>query len=535
MNKIATYLNEHLLGEVSSAASLRKKYSTDSGILSITPEIVAFPRVTNDIRKIARFSWQLAEKGHIVGITARGLGNNTTSSAIGKGIIIDTSKYTNLILQIVPKEKIVHIEAGVRLDTLYQVVKWHGLEIDGLSNCGLVQPGTVGSAIATGEVGYGGSLASAVERLEVVLANGDVIETSRISRRDVNKKLGQQTFEGELYRKLAGLIEDNEELINQMSADETYDLTGYGNITKVRGRDGSFDLTPLFIGSQGTLGIISEVVLRTGFYFEESVMGAVTASSMQLARDIADRASELNPSELVIIDGELLRRAATQGVSFHALGDVSEVGAVMYFCFNDSSARAQNHKLKKLKKVLNKINVGIVDSTEYPEEDFLAIGALGSSLSLVSSTTDSASLPILNGASVPTSRREEFEQAVEALSAQHHVDLPHILDVIHGTYKFFPQISIDSVGNKQKIFKLMADFAVTVDKFGGAVASGSGEGRILANAAWANLTDEQAALYEQIRAIFDPFKTLNPGVKQKNEMRSLVAALRAGYDSSNML
>ena len=92
MNKIAVYLSQHLSGEVSSAQSLRKLYATDGGILSIAPEIVAFPRVTNDIRKVARFTWQLAEKGHTVGVTVRGYGGDVTGAAIGKGIVVEAGR-----------------------------------------------------------------------------------------------------------------------------------------------------------------------------------------------------------------------------------------------------------------------------------------------------------------------------------------------------------------------------------------------------------------------------------------------------------
>ena len=79
MSKVAQYLNEHLVGEASSTAAVREYYATDGGVLAIKPEIVAYPRLTNDIRKIARFTWQLAEKGHVLGITVRGQGRNAAS------------------------------------------------------------------------------------------------------------------------------------------------------------------------------------------------------------------------------------------------------------------------------------------------------------------------------------------------------------------------------------------------------------------------------------------------------------------------
>lgn len=225
MNKIATYLNEHLLGEVSSSKSVRKKYATDGSVLTLAPEIVAFPRITNDVRKIARFTWQLAEKGHIVGMTARGYGGDVTGAAIGKGIIIDTSVRLNKIIQVAPKDKLVHVQAGASLDTVNEVLRWQGLTLPGALNRDL-RSLTVGGVIAGATYGVNGSISDSIERLEVVLANGDVIETGRVNRREVNKKLGLQTFEGEIYRKLEGLLEDNAELIEEIAKDEVRDTTG---------------------------------------------------------------------------------------------------------------------------------------------------------------------------------------------------------------------------------------------------------------------------------------------------------------------
>ncbi len=75
MNKIAHYLNTHMLGEVIVAPEVLAAYTTDASILHFTPDMVAYPRATSDIRKIARFSWQLADKGHTLPLTMRGAGD----------------------------------------------------------------------------------------------------------------------------------------------------------------------------------------------------------------------------------------------------------------------------------------------------------------------------------------------------------------------------------------------------------------------------------------------------------------------------
>lgn len=533
MNKIAVYLNQHLLGEVTSAKSLRKLYATDGSILSIDPEIVAFPRVTNDIRKVARFTWQLAEKGHTLGVTVRGFGGDVTGAAIGKGIIVDTSKQLNSIIEVATKDKLVHVQPGAALSQVEEALRWQGLTVPGAFHRGMHRI-SVGGAIANDSMGVGGNISDSIKRLEVVLANGDVIETGRMSRRDINKKLGLQTFEGEIYRKLEGLLEDNEELIKKIAADTIRDNTGYKRIAEVKDKDGSFDLTPLFIGSQGTLGIISEAVLKADFLALNEIHAVVTTDSAQTARDLSERLVELQPAELTVIDGALLRRAAENGSQFPLLGSVEQLGAVVYIRFNDFKEHSQQKKLKKLRKMLAKTNMGVIDSTEREIEDFRAITVIGQILQL-GGTDTSVSIPLIDGASVPSNRCEEFETALKELGDKHHIELPTEFNVLTCTYTLYPILKLDSVGDKQKIFKLLTDYAALIDRTGGAFTADGAEGRVKAPAAWSILEDDHARLYEQVRQIFDPFGTLNPGVKQKIELRSLVAALRSSYDASSML
>jgi FAD/FMN-containing dehydrogenase len=531
MNKIAVYLNEHLLGEVTSSKAMRRRYSRDGSVLTITPEIIAFPRITNDIRKVARFSWQLAEKGHPLGLTIRGMGSDTTGAAIGKGMVLSTSAHLNKILTVLTKDRLIQVQPGVTFEALNNALKWQGLALPNSPKN--ERFGTIGGAIATNAIGDKGEVASAIEKLEIVLANGDLIETGRIGKHDLNKKLGLQTFEGEIYRKIEGLLEDNDELVKQLAADLTRDNIGYKSLAFVKEKDGSFDLTPLFVGSQGTLGIISEIVLKAQFYKEQTIAVAVVDDA-GMARDITDRLIELGPSALRTIDGELFRRAAELGAQANLLGSVESIGTVIYIEFDDASDRAQAGKLKKMRKLLNKLNVGMIDSSDHQLDEFQAVLEIGESLRRAGND-DAIALPIIDGAFVPVGRREAFSEALAELSSRHHIELPLTTNILTGTIDAFPILKLDVIGDKQKLFRLISDYAELVTKNDGAFISDGAEGRLKANAAWSTIPDAEVHLYEQVRAIFDPFGTLNPDVKQKNDIRSLVAALRTSYDSSDFV
>jgi FAD/FMN-containing dehydrogenase len=129
MSKISQYLNEHILGDISTDSAVRKYLSSDSSLLTITPERVAYPRITNDIRKIARFTHQLALKGHAISMTPRGMGTDQTGAAIGPGIIINTTAHMNGIFEFDAKQRLVRVQPGATLRSINSALQLQGCYI----------------------------------------------------------------------------------------------------------------------------------------------------------------------------------------------------------------------------------------------------------------------------------------------------------------------------------------------------------------------------------------------------------------------
>ena len=539
MSKIAQYLNEHILGEITGSKSIRQRFSRDGSVLTIMPELVMFPRVTNDIRKAARFSWQLAEKGHTLPLTVRGYGSDPTGAAIGKGLIINTTAHLNNIIHIGLKEKehTVHVQPGVNFKELNDILNWHGLYVPTYPESAAYS--TIGGAVANNSGGQlsgrAGLTGNWVGRLEVVLANGDIIETGRLSKKEFSKKRGLQTFEGEIYRKIDGLIEDNQELINEKLHETNKDNSGYARINDVRHRDGSFDLTPLIVGSQGTLGIISEIVLKTDFLSANRTVLVAVVGSSEAARDATDLLRALEPSSLETIDGAIFKTAAERGkqYAFMKLDKVDiATGALIYMQLTDFNNRARTRKLKKAIKTLQKFNPTILTSDEYSYEELDAMREVMSNVIATDSDNESYP-PLIDGVYIPSNRFEEFSMAVNNLAEKHHITLPLHRRVLDGIVNTRTSLQLDKVSDKQKIFKLINDYSQLVDKLGGTFIADAGEGRLKASASYALMDENLQNLYQQIRVVFDPYGTLNPGVKQPSDVRTMVAALRSSYDQSD--
>ena len=524
MSKVAQYLNEHLLGSVSGLATLRAKYASDAGVLEVTPELVVFPKTTNDIRKAARFSWQLAEKGHVLSLTPRGLGGDITGGAVGAGLLIDTARHLNSVLYVSTKDKakITHVQPGVSLRTLHETLRWHGITIGAYTPD--MADTTVGGAIAGGMVTYRsgkyGTVADSINRMEVVLANGDLMEVGRLNKREISRKQGEQTLEGEIYRQIDGLLEDNAELIAQLSSEQ--DQLGY-RIDKVRQKDGSLDLTPLFIGSQGTLGIISEVVLRTDFYNDEESALVVACSSADEARDIADAFKQFTPSALLVIDGAYFDAARARGKRF--IFDDEEATTVVYVSFDDFGDKVRERKLKRAAKLIEKRGGKMYTSEDNRIEDLYAVRD-------VEQVTDvplriDETIVSLGSASIPEGRMGEFIGEAAVLAAKHHVTLPLKVDALTGLSSTKMTLHLAKISDKQKVFKVLTEYAALVAKLGGSIAGGQAEGRIGAYAGYSQLDEAVVALNEKVRRIFDPFGTLNPGVKRAADLKALARLLRS--------
>jgi hypothetical protein len=125
----------------------------------------------------------------------------------------------NRILELDQKKQFVTVEPGVTFDKLEQTLHTHGLFLPpypASKHYATIGGGLANNAIGEKSVKYG-PLGNYVERLRVVLANGELIETGPIGKRELNKKLGMSSLEGEIYRTVDAMLEENAGLIEQSS------------------------------------------------------------------------------------------------------------------------------------------------------------------------------------------------------------------------------------------------------------------------------------------------------------------------------
>lgn len=534
MSKVANYLNEHILGEVSSNDAVRQAMSTDASVLTIKPEMVVYPRITNDIRKVARFASQLAEKGHMLPITPRGAGSDQTGAALGKGIILNTTAHMNSIFELDAKQRLVRVQPGVTFKSLNDALRLHGLQIPSYPFSAAYS--TMGGALANNASGLlsgkYGATGSWTHQVEVVLSNGDILQTGRINKRELNRKKGQQTFEGEIYRQIDNLITDNAELIDKAIDADIRDGAGYTGIADVKQKDGSIDLTPLIVGSQGTLGIISEIILRAEYVSKMSI-AAISFADWESARDSLEVIAELQPAMMELIDGGLFESALAQGKKYAFYDNAKDsdaTNAVLLVGFDDINERYRAKRVKKLRKALAPFNAyAEFASSDDDVERLLALREVTSVIVTPEGMPESTA-PLVDGAYIPAARFEDFMTALAALGEKYQLVLPIYGRVLDSVYHVRPTFQLHKITERQKMLKFTDEYARLVVDHGGHLIGEGGEGRYKALFAHKDFDDDLKSLYESIRSIFDPLGIMNPGVKQATDAKTLVSQLRKNYD-----
>jgi FAD/FMN-containing dehydrogenase len=538
MSKVAHYLQEHLMGEVMTSPDARRFFATDASVLSLTPALVVYPRNENDVRKTARFTWQLAERGRVIPITARGAGTDLGGAALGSGIILAFPAHMHRILELDNKSGVVTVEPGTNYAKLEQTLHTHDRFLPPYPAS--VEYSTIGGAVANNSSGEKsvkyGDTRDYVRSLRVVLANGEVIETGRLSKRELGKKLGLATFEGEIYRAVDALLEENQEVIEKGALGVTKNTAGYF-LSDIKRKDGSFDLTPLIVGSQGTLGLVTEITLETEIYVPNTVLIAAAFDDLEKAQAAVLELREFPdmPSAIEMVDDQLL--TVVDRLNPNQLKDVVTKPfprVMMLIEFDAPAERTQKKMVKKAQKLLDKLGATYQIETDPAQQEKLWKIRHSSAAVVAHSEGNMKALPIIEDGIVPPERFREFMEGVYGIFARANLQAAVWGHAGDAHLHVQPFLDLSQVGDRQKTFRIMEEYYNLVVSLGGSIAGEHGDGRLRAPYLQKQYSPELYAVFQKVKQIFDPYGTLNPGVKMNANLESVKALLRSGYSLDHL-
>lgn len=516
-----------------TGADARRYFATDGSIFTITPSVVVYPQNENDVRKTARFTWQLAERGRIIPMTARGAGTDQSGAALGNGIIMVFPAHMNRIVEYDSKTGVVVAEPGINYGRLQQTLHTHGRFLPPFPAS--YEYSTIGGAIgnnAGGEktVKYGSTL-DFIRSLRVVLANGEVIETYRLSKKELGKKLGLSTFEGEVYRAIDTLLEDSKTVLEDLNLAVTKNVAGY-DLYDIKRKDGTFDLTPLFVGSQGTLGIISEATIETEIYNPQTTLFVAKFATIEDAQAVVMslRAKGNMPSAIEMVDGKMLEMVST--INPNQLKGVIEApfpAVTLLVECDDASERDQKKTVKQIRKVFEQHKTGFVEETDPKLQEKLWKIRHASAAVVSHANGNKKAIPIIEDGVVPLARFQEYITAVYELFEKNHVDVALWGHAGDANLHMQPFLDLSQVGDRQVAFRLMDEYYNLVLSLGGSTSGEHNDGRLRAPYLEKVYGPAVYEVFDKVKKIFDPYGTLNPGVKMGVSLDDIKQLVRTDF------
>src|SRR6266481_5753291 len=293
-------IKQFFKGDVEADEKTLDEYSHDYSIFKVRPQVVVFPKDVEDIKNLVKF----ANEHEGVSLTARSAGTDMTGGPLNESVIVEFSRYFNHIKEI--GEDYAIVEPGVYFRDFEKELIPKGLLYPAYpASKDLCALGGMISNNSGGEktLAYGKTEKYVME-LRMVMSDGNEYTWKALKGEELQEKLKQQNFEGEVYRKIQELIEKNREALKAAKPDVSKNSSGY-YLWNVE-HDGLFDIPKLLVGSQGTLGIVVEAKLKLLKKKKYSRLAVVFLKSLCPVADLVVDTLKFNPESLESYDDKTL-------------------------------------------------------------------------------------------------------------------------------------------------------------------------------------------------------------------------------------
>ncbi len=510
-----------LTGDLSASMTDRLIYATDASAYREIPMLIVWPANTSDIRLLVNYA-----RENNLSLIPRGAGTSLAGQVVGKGIVMDISKYMHNILEVNSEEKWVRVEPGVVLDGLNMAVRENGLffapETSTSNRC------VIGGMIGNNSSGlhsliYGTTREHLIS-VRTVLSDGSVAEFGELDEEEFHLKCRLNSLEGDIYRQINVLLSDPEKIKEieteypdprivrrntGYALDEILDCSLFrkGNLKK-------FNFSKLIAGSEGTLAFITEAKLKlTPLPSSQKALVCVHFNSVPEAIRGNLLALEYKPAAVELMDRRILectKDNIEQRKNRFFVRD--NPGAILIIEFTGVSMEIILQQISIMEKVMRAQELGyhfpVITGADIKKVWNLRKAGLGV---LSNIKGDAKPVSVIEDTSVHPSLLENYITELNKLLEKYQLDCVYHAHISVGELHLRPVLDLKSRKDVAIFRQIAEDTARLVKKYKGSLSGEHGDGRLRGEFMSVFYSEKIYSWFKELKNTWDPYNIFNPG------------------------
>ncbi|MGI5394290.1 FAD-linked oxidase C-terminal domain-containing protein [Streptomyces sp. CA-251251] len=490
MTDLEAALRGAVRGEVAFDVTSRALTTMDASNYRRVPLGVVAPRDAEDVAAVLAVC-----REHAVPVVARGGGTSIAGQATGTGVVLDFTRHMNRLVSLDPAARTAVVQPGLVLDRLQEAAAPHGLRFgpDPSTHSRCTLGGMIGNNSCGSHSVAWGTTADSVDELTVLTARG---RSLRLGQGWAGAPEGlRELVDGELARLRTGF------------PDLPRRISGYALDALLPERGA--DVARSFCGSEGTLGVLTEAVVRL---VEAPRARALAVLGYADEAGAAEAAAGLLPLGPLTVEGMAADLVpSTRGLPRGGAWLFVETGGE-----SPAEARARAEAVVRAADVVDALVVtdpaGQRALWRVREDASGTATRMPGGTSRTESGGGSEAWPGWEDCAVPPARLGAYLRDFRGLLAAHGLrgtPYGHFGDGCIHVRIDFDLLTAAGVARFRRFSEELADVVVA---HGGSLSGEHGDGQARAELLPRMYGEETVALFERAKAVWDPDDLLNPGM-----------------------
>lgn len=536
-------------GDVADDAETRTFYSHDASLFELRPEIVVYPKTVEDVCDLVRFVQEHKADRHNLSLTGRSGGTDMSGGAINNSIVVAFERYLTKIGEI--KGNHVSVQPGVYYRDFEPKTLKQGLLMPTYpASRELCMIGGMAANNAGGEKSLVyGKTDRFISQVKIVLRDGKEHSFKAISKAKLEDKLKEKGLEGELYRDIYKLVTKNATAIKKAKPHVSKNSTAY-NLWDVWDGE-TFDMTKVIIGSQGTLGLITEVTFRLIPVKPLSGMLVAFLPSLKNLGEIINAILPLKPTSLESFDDHTLLFAFRFFLSFRAtlgwkkfillgLSFIPVLNKLLRFFphlpkivllieFEGEKQEDIDTKIIETEKRLEELGIETQQARDKKHEEKFWTMRRESFNLLRKNVKKKHTAPFIDDLIVPPETLPEFLPRLTEIMERYELMYTVAGHMGDGNFHIIPLMDLKQVKEREKIYPALKEVTDLVLEYNGSLSGEHNDGLIRGPMLKRMYGREMMDIFKQVKQSFDPDNIFNPHKKTDANLEFSQKHMRSSF------